>query len=50
VRAIYTGTKPSGVSGYDGEITPSEGKIYIDKNTNKQYRWDGTAYVELTAP
>lgn len=25
------------------------GKIYIDKDTNKQYRWSGTQYVEISS-
>ena len=28
--------------------TGEAGKIYIDKATNKQYRWSGTAYVEIS--
>lgn len=30
---------------YTGET----GKIYVDKNTNKTYRWSGSAYVEISA-
>lgn len=26
-----------------------DGKIYIAKDTNKQYRWSGTAYVEISS-
>lgn len=26
-----------------------EGKIYVDKSTNKTYRWSGSAYVEISA-
>lgn len=29
----------------DGE----DGKIYIDKATNKTYRWSGTAYIEISS-
>lgn len=29
-------------------ITPETGKIYVDLNTNKTYRWSGTAYVEIS--
>ena len=28
-------------------ITPETGKIYVDLNTNKSYRWGGTTYVEI---
>lgn len=30
-------------------ITGETGKIYVDKITNKTYRWSGTAYVEISA-
>lgn len=30
-------------------ITGNTGKIYVDIDTNKQYRWSGTAYVEISA-
>lgn len=29
-------------------ITPETGKIYVDLDTNKSYRWGGTAYVEIS--
>ena len=29
------------------QITPEEGKIYIDRSTNKTYRWGGTTYAPL---
>ena len=29
-------------------ITPETGKIYVDLNTNKSYRWGGTTYVEIS--
>lgn len=29
--------------------TGETGKIYVDKATNKTYRWSGTAYVEISA-
>ena len=29
--------------------TGETGKIYIAKDTNKEYRWSGTAYVEISA-
>ncbi len=30
------------------EITPETGKIYVDLDTNKTYRWGGTTYVEIS--
>lgn len=29
--------------------TGESGKIYVDKSTNKTYRWSGSAYVEISA-
>ena len=29
-------------------VTGEAGKIYVDKNTNKTYRWSGSAYVEIS--
>ena len=29
-------------------VTGETGKIYVDKNTNKTYRWSGSAYVEIS--
>jgi hypothetical protein len=29
--------------------TGEAGKIYVDKTTNKTYRWSGSAYVEISA-
>ena len=29
-------------------ITPETGKIYVDLDTNKTYRWSGTTYVEIS--
>ena len=29
------------------EVTPEDGKIYVDIETNKEYRWSGTTYVRL---
>ena len=34
---------------YSGEITGETGKIYVDLNTNKTYRWGGTAYAEISS-
>lgn len=30
-------------------ITPETGKIYVDLSTNKEYRWGGSAYAEISA-
>lgn len=32
-----------------GEISGEAGKIYTDLNSNKTYRWGGSAYVEISA-
>lgn len=34
---------------YSEKITGEFGKIYIDLNTNKMYRWSGSAYVEISS-
>lgn len=34
---------------YGDVITPEKGKIYIDIETNKTYRWSGSKYVEISA-
>lgn len=31
----------------DSAYTPESGKIYVDKKTNKSYRWSGSAYVDI---
>ena len=33
---------------YSGEITGESGKIYIDLNTSKTYRWSGSAYAVIS--
>lgn len=33
---------------YSDQLTPESGKIYVDKISNKTYRWSGTAYVEIS--
>lgn len=35
-------------SAHTQPITPETGKIYVDLNTNKTYRWSGTTYVEIS--
>lgn len=39
-----TFTPAEGAAGF----TPETGKIYIDTNTNKTYRWSGTGYAEIS--
>lgn len=36
-------------SAYTTEITGETGKIYVTKDTNKTYRWSGSAFVEISA-
>ena len=36
-------------STYTTEITGETGKIYIDLNTDKTYRWSGSVFVEITS-
>ena len=33
---------------YSSEITGEAGKIYVDLNTNKTYRWSGSAFVVIS--
>lgn len=56
VGTIPTGNLPSYVDDvieaddYDAlPPTGEAGKIYVDKETNKTYRWGGSAYVEISA-
>ena len=35
-------------SAHTNLITPETGKIYVDLDTNKTYRWGGTTYVEIS--
>lgn len=34
---------------HQNQITPEEGKIYVDLSTNKTYRWGGSTYAPLDA-
>lgn len=36
-------------STYSDAYTGESGKIYVDVDTNKSYRWSGTAYVEISS-
>ena len=56
VGTIPTGNLPSYVDDvieaddYDSlPPTGEAGKVYVDKETNKTYRWGGSAYVEISA-
>lgn len=35
-------------SSYSSSITGESGKIYVDKDTNKTYRWGGSSYTEIS--
>lgn len=35
---------------YSGEITPEQGKIYVDIPTNQSYRWSGSTYIVISSP
>lgn len=43
---FYTTKSSSGA--YSGEITAEAGKIYVDLNNNKTYRWSGSTYVVIS--
>lgn len=49
IEGYYYNNKFYEESSHTTEITPESGKIYVDKDTNKTYRWSGTAYVEISA-
>ena len=36
--------------GSRGTVTPESGKIYIDRDTGKSYRWGGSIFVEMNPP
>lgn len=36
-------------SAHTTQITPENGKIYVDLTSNKTYRWGGSEYVEISA-
>lgn len=35
---------------YRDEITPEQGKIYVDIPTNQSYRWSGSTYIVISSP
>lgn len=45
---IYINYKPQGKPNYPEDAVPASGKIYVDLNTNKCYRWSGSDLVEVS--
>ena len=48
IEGYYYNSKFYSDSSHTIEITPENGKIYVDLSSNKTYRWSGTAYVEIS--
>lgn len=52
IEGYYSSSKFYKTKGSDGtyssEITGESGKIYVDLNTNKTYRWSGSAYAVIS--
>lgn len=48
VEGYYYGGKFYTDSAHTQLITPETGKIYVDINTSKAYRWSGSTYVEIS--
>ena len=48
IEGYYYNSKFYSDSSHTTEITPENGKIYVDLSSNKTYRWSGTAYVEIS--
>lgn len=52
IEGYYSSSKFYKTKGSDGtyssEITGETGKIYVDLNTNKTYRWSGSAYTVIS--
>lgn len=48
IEGYYYGGKFYSDEAHTEEITPETGKIYVDINTSKAYRWSGTTYVEIS--
>lgn len=52
IEGYYSSSKFYKTKGSDGtyssEITGETGKIYVDLNTNKTYRWSGSAYAVIS--
>ena len=52
VDDVIEGTYVNATTFNDAEgeaVTPESGKIYVDTTTNKEYRWGGTQYVEISS-
>lgn len=47
IEGYYYGGKFYTDSAHTQLITPETGKIYVDINTSKAYRWSGSTYVEI---
>ena len=48
IEGYYYGGKFYTDSEHTQLITPETGKIYVDLDTNKTYRWSGSTYVEIS--
>lgn len=48
IEGYYYGGKFYTDSAHTQIITPETGKIYVDINTSKAYRWSGSTYVEIS--
>ena len=49
IEGYFSGGKFYKESAHTTEITGESGKIYVDLDTNKTYRWSGSGYVEISA-
>lgn len=47
IEGYFNGTSFYTDSGFTNLITATTGRIYIDLATNSQYRWSGSAYVQI---
>jgi hypothetical protein len=48
IEGYYYNSKFYKESAHTTEITAESGKIYVDLDTNKTYRWGGTTYVVIS--
>lgn len=48
--ATYTPGEEGQEVTYSDEITPEQGKIYVDIPTNQSYRWSGSTYIVISSP
>ena len=48
--ATYTPGEEGQEDTYSDEITPEQGKIYVDIPTNQSYRWSGSTYIVISSP